>query len=178
MPTECAFTLPNGKKCRCMATRNHAFCRHHGAPPSRRPRRDPDLWSRLACWRDLGRSAAALDKRDAVLEILAVLQALREDRIADRTAGRLLRVLLQPWDEVPLMPTPATGWVRHEPSHEPGRESGSPAAVRRSPPSSPPAAPAAPTGRAASSPEVGMLTPEQLEQWIAGLGSMLGQSRP
>jgi hypothetical protein len=110
MPVECAFTLPTGKKCRCLATRDHAFCRHHGAPPTGRPHRDPRVWSRRACWRDLGRSAAKMPRKDAVLEAIEVLEALRENRIADRTAGRLLRDLLQGWDEVPLMPTPNTGW--------------------------------------------------------------------
>jgi hypothetical protein len=116
MPTECTFTLPTGKKCRCMATRDHAFCRHHGAPRStRKPRRDPDVWSRRACWRDVGRSAATIAKEDAVLNAVEVLRALQENCISDRTAGRLLRVLLQRWDDLPLMPTPATGWVPREP---------------------------------------------------------------
>jgi hypothetical protein len=115
MPTECAFTLPTGQKCHCMATKNHHYCRHHGAPASRKPRRHPDAWCRRAAWRDLGRGAAAMHRKDAVLEALNVLDALRENRIADRTAGRLLRALLMGWDELPLMPTSKSGWVLREP---------------------------------------------------------------
>lgn len=112
MPVECAFVLPGGRKCRCMATRDHRFCRHHGAPRSATPRRAPDPWSRLARWRDLGRSVSKIHKKDAVLEALGVLEALRDKRIADRTGGRLLRLLLQGWDQLPLMPTPESGWAR------------------------------------------------------------------
>lgn len=115
MPTECAFTLPTGKKCRCMATKNHNYCRHHGAPASRKPRRDPDAWCRRAAWRDLGRGAASMPRKEAVLQALNVLDALRENRIADRTAGRLLRALLRGWDELPLMPTPKSGWTLRQP---------------------------------------------------------------
>jgi len=178
MPAECAFTLPSGKKCRCMATRNHAFCRHHGAPPSGRPRRHPDAWSRRACWRDLGRSAATMHKQDAVLDTLEVLQALRENSIADRTAGRLLRALLQRWDEVPLMPTPESGWVPRQPS---------PAGVSSMPPvntnSRQPAAPAPPISShaphaAAPSGDGEMLTIEQIEQLTGQLVARLGANRP
>ncbi|MGC2639034.1 MAG: hypothetical protein WA294_17750 [Acidobacteriaceae bacterium] len=144
MPTECAFTLPAGQKCHCMATRNHHYCRHHGAPASRKPRRHPDAWCRRAAWRDLGRRAASMPRKEAVLQALNVLDALRENRIADRTAGRLLRALLMGWDELPLMPMPKTGWVLREPD-----------ALSTPPfPSLPPApvAPAAPQPAAARQP--------------------------
>jgi len=111
MPTECAYTLPTGRKCRCMATRHHAFCRHHGAPGSNRPRRDPNLWSRRACWRDVGRSAATMPIDEAALGTLDILRALLESRIADRTAGRLLRTLLVRCGEVPLTLASETGWT-------------------------------------------------------------------
>jgi hypothetical protein len=173
MPVECVFTLPAGKKCRCMATRGHAFCRHHGAPRTTRPRRNPDAWSRRACWRDLGRSAAHIDKDDSVIEILGVLRALRENRIADRTAGRLLRVLLQVWDEVPLEPVAETGWVWRD---------ASPSAV--APASAPPLGLApqdsiAPVALRAATPftDNEMLTLERLEKLTGQLCAKLGADR-
>jgi hypothetical protein len=160
MPTECAFTLPTGKKCRCVATRDHAFCRHHGAPRSGKPRRDPNVWSRLACWRDLGRSAPTADKAQAVFDALEVLRALHENSISDRTAGRLLRTLLQRWDQVPLMPAPETGWIPDEPD---------PRAASH----------AVPTASRTPAPAYNQtLTPGQLEQWIAQISSQIAAGRP
>lgn len=147
MPAECAFTLPTGKKCRCTATRGHAFCRHHGAARSSRSPRESGLWSRRACWRDLGRSAATMPKEETAFEILQILHALGERLIADRTAGRLLRLLLARWDEVPLVPAPATGWVPGEPNPS-------------SAPFSSPVQAAPPAVNAA-------MTPEQLERLVA-----------
>ena len=113
MAAECAFLLPSGKKCRCMATRNHEFCRHHGAPP--RPKTllptGDRRWSRVACWRDLGRSLGEYPKPEIPGELLYILHSLLEDDISDRTAGRILRSLLQRYGSVPFMPEAETSPV-------------------------------------------------------------------
>ncbi|HEV2279907.1 MAG TPA: hypothetical protein VGS02_17140, partial [Acidobacteriaceae bacterium] len=111
---ECAFILPGGKKCRCMANRNHKFCRHHGAPFRHRTAPGDRPWSRLACWRDLVRSLPAYPKQEIPGQLLQVLYSLKEGHIADRTAGRILRTLLQRYGDLPLMPTPETGLVRRD----------------------------------------------------------------
>lgn len=118
MAAECAFILPSGKKCRCMANRHHKFCRHHGAPAQRRTLPTGDLpWSRLACWRDLGRALPDYPKEEIPGQLLQVLYSLSCDKISDRTAGRILRILLQRYGDMPLMPTPETGLVpRNAPS--------------------------------------------------------------
>ena len=112
MAAECAFLLPSGKKCRCMATRNHKFCRHHGAPsrPKTLPTGDRP-WSRVACWRDLGRSLGEYPKPEIPGELLYILHSLLEDDISDRTAGRILRSLLQRYGSVPFMPEAETSPV-------------------------------------------------------------------
>jgi hypothetical protein len=115
MPAECAFTLPNGHKCRCMATRDHAFCRHHGAPSRQRPASLRDRWSRLACWRDVGRSLNEMPADDLPHEIVQILASLLTNRISERTAGRFLRVLLQRCGDVPVMPISESGGAWPEP---------------------------------------------------------------
>lgn len=116
MAAECAFVLPSGKKCRCMANRHHKFCRHHGAPTRRRTLSTEDRpWSRLACWRDLGRALPDYPKREIPGELLNILYSLSCDKISDRTAGRTLRILLQRYGDLPLMPKPETGLVPKEP---------------------------------------------------------------
>lgn len=163
MPAECAFVLPNGRKCRCMATRNHAYCRHHGAPRAAgKPRRDPGLWSRLACWRSFSHDAAATPKEETVLQAINVLEALRENNISDRTAGRLLRTFLQRWDALPLMPTPETGLAWGEPELSPA------------PPN--PAAPARARGSAPLAPGA-MPSPEKLAQFAEQLCAKIGAGR-
>ncbi|HEX4007004.1 MAG TPA: hypothetical protein VHX60_12585 [Acidobacteriaceae bacterium] len=105
MPAECAFTLPTGKKCRCMATREHKFCRHHGAPRQKpHPSLLRDHWSRLACWRDFGRSLNDAPPEEIPHEIIQILSSLLIAQISDRTAGRFLRILLQRCGDVPLVP--------------------------------------------------------------------------
>jgi len=106
MPAECVFTLPNGRKCRCAATRGHAFCRHHGAPSQPRSRADKNLWNRLSCWRQLGRELHDLPALDIPGEILGILQSLLDNLISDRFAGHALRVLLQRCGSVPLNEEP------------------------------------------------------------------------
>lgn len=104
MAAECAFLLPSGDKCRCMATRNHKFCRHHGGPS--RPKTLPNgerPWSRLACWRDLGRSLSEFPKEDIPGELLQILYSLLDGQISDRTAGRILGSLLRRYGSVPLL---------------------------------------------------------------------------
>lgn len=126
MARECAFTLPSGKKCRGMANRNHKFCRHHGAPSQRRTLPTGDRpWSRLACWRDLGRALPDYPKREIPGQLLNVLYALSRNNISDRTAGRILRILLQRYGDLSLMPTPETGLVpRNAPRSSPNLKVG------------------------------------------------------
>jgi hypothetical protein len=87
-----------------MATRNHKFCRHHGAPsrPKTLPTGDRP-WSRIACWRDLGRVLPEYPKQEIPGELLQILYALLDAQISDRTAGRILRGLLQRYGSVPLI---------------------------------------------------------------------------
>lgn len=114
MARECAFILPGGKKCRCMANRNHKFCRHHGAPFRHHTPFGDRPWSRLACWRDTVRSLPTLPKQEIPGQLLQTLYSLLHNDISDRTAGRILRVLLQRYGDLPLMPTPETGLVRKD----------------------------------------------------------------
>jgi hypothetical protein len=100
---ECKFRLPNGHKCRCVATRNQPFCRHHGpksaGPP---PLRRRDRYSRLARWAQLSRTLPWIEPSEIPFEIWAILHSLLEDDISDREAGRLLRALLQRHGDVPF----------------------------------------------------------------------------
>jgi len=110
MVPECCFTLPNGCKCRCAATRNQPFCRHHmphSAGPSISRR---DRYSRIARWSQLSRGLAWLDPEEIPMEIYSILLSLLEDGprgISDREAGRLLRGLLRRLGSVPFaLPDP------------------------------------------------------------------------
>jgi len=107
MPTECVFTLPSGNKCRCVATRGHAFCRHHGAPSQPRP--DLDLWNRLSCWRSLSRNILEDPLEELPSHMLTLFQALLENQVSDRFAARSLRILLQRLGAIPLVIDPAFG---------------------------------------------------------------------
>ena len=109
MPAECTFVLPNGNKCRCLANRGHNLCRHHGAAPpvrSTRPRTDRD--ADRTYWREMGETIRGRYPDDYPTRMLDLLDALRENRISDRAAGRLLRGLLQLHNpkETPLMSSP------------------------------------------------------------------------
>lgn len=109
MPAECTYILPSGRTCRCAATHNQLFCRHHGATPVLRRRRPRNQYSRLAQWRDLGRAIPTLPPEEIVFEINGILQALLDNGIADRTAGRLLEALLQRLGRNPFpLPDPNT----------------------------------------------------------------------
>jgi hypothetical protein len=106
MAAECAFILSSGKKCRCVATRNQRFCRHHGSAAAPRPRQ-PRRYSRLAHWRDLGRYVGLIPLEEIPFDAYSILQALLEDGpvgISDRVAGRLLRALLLRYGSVPFNP--------------------------------------------------------------------------
>ena len=109
MAAECAFILPSGKKCRCMANRNHKFCRHHGAPAQPRPATGDLPWNRLACWRETVRGLPTYPKEEIPDELLQILYSLLENCISDRTAGRILRTLLQRYGDVPLAASPGNG---------------------------------------------------------------------
>lgn len=106
MPTECVFTLPTGLKCRCMATRGHAFCRHHGAPARPRRSRADDRWNRLSCWRSFTSEIHTMVPEEIPGAILNLLQALLDNVVSDRFAGRSLRLLLQRCGELPLAVAP------------------------------------------------------------------------
>lgn len=115
MPAECAFILPTGKRCRCIATARHRFCRHHGAPAGSHLAASFGF-SRRALWRELGRSAATLPFENIPAEIFSILSALLEPRlsgISDRFAGRVLRTLLLRCGCVPfeVNPAPAAGAI-------------------------------------------------------------------
>lgn len=102
MPAECVFTLSSGRKCRGTATRGHAFCRHHGAPAkSSAPAVDPYLWNRRSCWLHFGRELDLLTAEEIPGSILNLLQALLDNVVSDRFAGRCLRILLQRFGSLP-----------------------------------------------------------------------------
>ena len=106
MAAECAFILSSGRKCRCVATRNQRFCRHHGRASAPRPRQ-PHRYSRLAHWRDLGRSVHAIPREEIPFDAWSILEALLEAGqvgISDRVAGRLLRALFLRFGSVPFNP--------------------------------------------------------------------------
>jgi hypothetical protein len=93
---ECAFRLPNGKQCRCAATRNQPFCRHHGPKPAVAgppPIPANELYSRLRCWRQMGREIPWLDPSEIPGAIDTIHYALLNDGISDLAAGRFLRAL-------------------------------------------------------------------------------------
>jgi hypothetical protein len=95
---ECAFRLPNGKQCRCAATRNQPFCRHHGPKPAVAgppPIPANQLYSRLRCWREMGREIPWLDPSEIPGAIDAIQYALLNDGISDLAAGRFLRALIK-----------------------------------------------------------------------------------
>jgi hypothetical protein len=115
MSTECTHILPNGQKCRCAATRNQKFCRHHGAKTasgaSSIPKRD--RYSRIRRWSGLNRMLPSIRPADIPLESFSICLALLEDGptgISDREAGRLLRGLFRRFGSVPfpLPPDPDT----------------------------------------------------------------------
>ena len=106
MAAECAFILSTGRKCRCVATRNQRFCRHHGRASAPRPRQ-PRRYSRLAHWRDLGRSVHAIPREEIPFDAWCILEALIQEGqvgISDRVAGRLLRALFLRYGAVPFNP--------------------------------------------------------------------------
>jgi hypothetical protein len=110
MALECTFILPAGRNCRCPATRNQLFCRHHapklavpGPPPIPKHRR----YSTLARWRSLGQNLQWLDPSEISLTIYEILECLAgtsSDRISELTAGRYLHILLQRLGQVPFPP--------------------------------------------------------------------------
>jgi hypothetical protein len=106
MPTECTFTLPTGRKCRCMATRGFAFCRHHGAPGRPRVPRHEREWSRLSCWRNLSRAYQEEPVEELPARMLFLLQSLLQDEVSDRFAGRSLRILLKRFNGIPFIVAP------------------------------------------------------------------------
>lgn len=110
MAPECTFILSNGRKCRCAATRNQAFCRHHSPTSATAPQLAPDRpFSRLARWRSVGRDLPGMEADELPYEIYSILEALLEEddlSISDRQAGRLLRSILRRIGSVPALPIP------------------------------------------------------------------------
>ena len=101
---ECAFRLPTGKQCRCAATRNQPFCRHHGPKPAVAgpPPISPDqMYSRLRCWRQMGREIPWLDPSEIPGAIDNIHYALLNDGISDLAAGRFLRALIKRLGYIP-----------------------------------------------------------------------------
>jgi hypothetical protein len=110
MTTECRHALPNGQKCRCAATRNQKFCRHHG------PKADParngaaavpknERYSRIRRWSALNRVLPSIDQAEIPFEAYSIFEALLRDGetgISDREAGRLLRSLFRRYGSVPF----------------------------------------------------------------------------
>ena len=105
MAPQCCFTLPNGKKCRCAATRNQQFCRHHApkaAAPSI-PKRE--RLTRVRRWGTLNRMLPSIDPAEIPFEAYSIFEALLRDGprgISDREAGRLLRGLFRRHGSVPF----------------------------------------------------------------------------
>ncbi|HEX4005286.1 MAG TPA: hypothetical protein VHX60_03865 [Acidobacteriaceae bacterium] len=107
---ECSSILPNGRKCRCAATRNRAVCRHHGPPPVPGPPPTPhrDRYSDLIRWRTLSRNLPWMPLDEIPHAIHQILQCLVDrgpdspGKISDLTAGRYLRVLLTRLGGVPF----------------------------------------------------------------------------
>ena len=111
MVNECAHLLLNGKKCRCVATRGHALCRHHGARPT--STRKVPMQPRKERWRmmffeiqelSLGQLPNAIDR------VMTALCSEGYHGISDRTAGALLRVILYRIEKLstkPVQPIPS-----------------------------------------------------------------------
>ena len=124
MARECSYILPTGRNCRCPATRNQLFCRHHapkpaipGPPPIPKHRR----YSTLARWRSLGQNLQWLDPSEISLTIYEILECLAgtsSDRISEPTAGRYLHVLLQRLGQVPF-PPPEISQPEPQSPHQP-----------------------------------------------------------
>lgn len=109
MVNECTYLLPNGKKCRCVATRGHAFCRHHGTHPV--PARKARTESRKERWRMMSLQIHELPFEQLSPAIDRVMTALCCDGyhgISDRTAGALLRAILYRFEQLAPKPQPAT----------------------------------------------------------------------
>lgn len=108
---ECTFILPNGKKCRCAATRNQILCRHH-APKPAVPEPPPipkcELYSNLRRWRQLGAELQSMPASEIPATIYELLDCLIDrgpnstGSISDLTVGRFLRVLLNRQGDVPF----------------------------------------------------------------------------
>lgn len=99
---ECKFRLPNGHKCRCVATRHQSFCRHHGAQPAPRPKHD----ARRANWRELTTFLPHLAPSEIPPIVRVLLESLLHDDhrgVSDRYAGRTLRALLRRHGSVPAI---------------------------------------------------------------------------
>jgi hypothetical protein len=114
MARECTYILPNGRNCRCPATRNQALCRHHApkpAVPGPPPLPKSQRYSRIARWTNLSRNLPRLYAAEIPAEIFNILYCLLEDgfrTISDREAGRLLRGLLRRLGSVPFpIPDPS-----------------------------------------------------------------------
>lgn len=131
MALECTFILPTGRNCRCPATRNQLFCRHHapkpavpGPPPIPKHLR----YSTLARWRALSQNLQWLDLSEiapTVYEILECLAGTSSDHISELSAGRYLHVLLQRLGHVPFAP-PEIQQSAPESPHQPAPKLGSP----------------------------------------------------
>lgn len=108
---ECTFILPNGRKCRCAATRNQTLCRHHRPQPAVAgppPIPKSELYSNLRRWRQLGRELLFMPADEIPSAIYGILECLVDrgpdstGSISDLAAGRFLRALLNRLGDVPF----------------------------------------------------------------------------
>jgi len=105
MTPQCTFILSNGKKCRCAATRNLKFCRHHAPKPPGPPIPKDERLTRVRRWGSLHRALPRLAPADIPIEAYDIFEALLRDGptgISDREAGRLLRALFRRLGSIPF----------------------------------------------------------------------------
>jgi len=105
MTPECTFILPSGQKCRGLAGRSQAFCRHHRPQPAAGHRvRRADRYSPLARWRAVGQDLPWLRPDELPALVYELLDALTQPGQApsDRTIGRFLRAALTRLGQVPF----------------------------------------------------------------------------
>ena len=106
MTPDCAYLLDNGRRCRCAASHDSLFCRHHspealarrnhiraGQPASSSPSQ-PSRWDLRAYWR-LVHAEMPHCRYEALQDNFeGVLDALAQRLISPRCAGLILQAIL------------------------------------------------------------------------------------
>ena len=127
MGRECSFILPGGRKCRCVANRNQALCRHHAPKPAvlgPPPPPKNERYSNLIRWRRFARGLPWMEPSQLACSVYDILDCLIDrgsdstGHISDLSAGRFLRVLLNRLGEVPF-PNPEFAEPAPAPVHHP-----------------------------------------------------------